>query len=42
MELLIGFLLGIAANAVYDIGRYVAGKAKARLKRVRRKGKHSK
>lgn len=41
MELLIGFLLGIATNAAYDFGRYLAGKARARLERNHRRGKHS-
>ena len=42
MELLIGFLLGLASNLTWDAAKLVAGKAKAHVKRTNRKGKHSK
>lgn len=41
MDLLIGFLTGIAANIICDIAKMAAGKAKAHRERNRRKGKHS-
>ena len=42
MELLIGFLLGLASNLTWDAAKLVAGKAKAHAERRRTKGKHSK
>ena len=42
MELLIGFLLGLASNLTWDAAKLVAGKAKAHVKRINHKGKHFK
>ena len=42
MELLIGFLLGLASNLAWDAAKLAAGKAKVHVKRTNRKGKHSK
>lgn len=42
MELLIGFLLGLASNLTWDAAKLVAGKAKAHVECRRTKGKHSK
>lgn len=42
MQTLMGFLLGLAVNALWDLVKWTAGKIKAHWDARHRKGKHSK